>query len=89
MHPPVPQAGLTLDDIDVYEINEAFASQATYCVQKLGLDASKVGGMVLSVEQALHNRYSLRQEMSITGVRALRMPKCPPCQREVRVETRC
>jgi acetyl-CoA acyltransferase 1 len=38
----VEQAGLTLDDIDVYEINEAFASQATYCVQKLGLDASKV-----------------------------------------------
>jgi acetyl-CoA acyltransferase 1 len=37
------QAGLTLDDIDVYEINEAFASQATYCVQKLGLDESKVG----------------------------------------------
>lgn len=40
------QAGLTLDDIDVYEINEAFASQATYCVQKLGLDASKVGSIV-------------------------------------------
>lgn len=38
----VLQAGLTLDDIDVYEINEAFASQATYCVQKLGLDESKV-----------------------------------------------
>lgn len=38
----VAQAGLTLDDIDVYEINEAFASQATYCVQKLGLDESKV-----------------------------------------------
>lgn len=36
------QAGLTLDDIDVYEINEAFASQATYSVQKLGLDQSKV-----------------------------------------------
>lgn len=36
------QAGLSLDDIDVYEINEAFASQATYCVQKLGLDESKV-----------------------------------------------
>jgi acetyl-CoA acyltransferase 1 len=36
------QAGLSLDDVDVYEINEAFASQATYCVDKLGLDASKV-----------------------------------------------
>lgn len=35
-------AGLTSDDIDVYEINEAFASQALYCVRELGLDADKV-----------------------------------------------
>lgn len=38
----VAQAGLTLDDIDVFEINEAFASQATYCVNHLGLDAARV-----------------------------------------------
>jgi acetyl-CoA acyltransferase 1 len=38
----VAMAGLTLDDIDVYEINEAFASQATYCVKKLGLDPARV-----------------------------------------------
>jgi len=36
------KAGLTTKDIDVYEINEAFASQATYCVNKLGLDKAKV-----------------------------------------------
>jgi acetyl-CoA acyltransferase 1 len=36
------QAGLSLDDIDVYEINEAFASQASYCCAKLGLDPAKV-----------------------------------------------
>ncbi len=35
-------AGLTTDDIDVYEINEAFASQALYCVRELGLDPAKV-----------------------------------------------
>ncbi|KAH8835893.1 thiolase [Flagelloscypha sp. PMI_526] len=29
--------GLKADDIDLYEINEAFASQALYCVRKLGL----------------------------------------------------
>ena len=29
-------------DIDLFEINEAFASQATYCVKKLGLDGNKV-----------------------------------------------
>ena len=35
------KAGLTLDDIDVIEINEAFASQSVYCVEKLGLDPAK------------------------------------------------
>jgi acetyl-CoA acyltransferase 1 len=38
----VKQAGLTLNDIDVFEINEAFASQAVYCVQKLGIPVEKV-----------------------------------------------
>lgn len=38
----VKQAGLSLNDIDVYEINEAFASQATYCVDKLGISPEKV-----------------------------------------------
>lgn len=31
-------AGLTLDDIDVFELNEAFASQALACVKELGLE---------------------------------------------------
>lgn len=32
------QAGLTIDDIDIYEINEAFASQAIYCIRELDLE---------------------------------------------------
>ena len=36
------QTGLKIDDIDIYEINEAFASQAVYCVEKLGIDKNKV-----------------------------------------------
>ncbi len=32
------QAGLTVDDIDIYEINEAFASQAIYCIRELGIE---------------------------------------------------
>ncbi|XP_013887876.1 3-ketoacyl-CoA thiolase, peroxisomal [Austrofundulus limnaeus] len=36
------QAGLSLDDIDVFEINEAFASQVVYCVDKLGISLDKV-----------------------------------------------
>lgn len=38
----VEAAGLKLEDIDIFEINEAFASQALYCVRELGIDASKV-----------------------------------------------
>ncbi|CAH0491116.1 unnamed protein product [Peronospora farinosa] len=36
------KAGLTLDQIDVFEINEAFASQAAYCIKKLGIPIEKV-----------------------------------------------
>ncbi|KAI4369744.1 hypothetical protein MLD38_018157 [Melastoma candidum] len=38
----VKAAGLELDDIDLFEINEAFASQFVYCRNKLGLDPEKV-----------------------------------------------
>jgi len=38
----VKKAGLKLDDIDVFEINEAFASQAVYCMKKLGISPKKV-----------------------------------------------
>ena len=34
--------GLTVNDIDLFEINEAFASQAAYCVQKLGVPNEKL-----------------------------------------------
>jgi acetyl-CoA acyltransferase 1 len=33
---------LGINDVDVYEINEAFASQAVYCVKKLGIKQDKV-----------------------------------------------
>ncbi|KAF3436016.1 hypothetical protein FNV43_RR23108 [Rhamnella rubrinervis] len=38
----VKSAGLELDDIDLFEVNEAFASQFVYCRKKLGLDPEKV-----------------------------------------------
>ena len=34
--------GLSVDDIDLWELNEAFASQALYCRDRLGLDPAKV-----------------------------------------------
>jgi acetyl-CoA acyltransferase len=35
-------AGLSIDDIDVFEVNEAFASQALYCARELGIPAEKL-----------------------------------------------
>jgi acetyl-CoA C-acetyltransferase len=36
------RAGLTVDDIGLWEINEAFASQAVYCRDNLGIDPEKL-----------------------------------------------
>ena len=36
------RAGLTIDQIDVIELNEAFASQALACIRELGIDVSRV-----------------------------------------------
>ena len=35
-------AGLTIDDIDLVELNEAFAAQSVVCIRELGLDPAKV-----------------------------------------------
>ena len=36
------QTGLTMDDIDLFEINEAFATQSLACIRELKLDTSKL-----------------------------------------------
>ena len=36
------RAGLKLEDLDLVELNEAFASQSIACIRELGLDISKV-----------------------------------------------
>lgn len=36
------RAGLSINDIDVVELNEAFASQAIACIRDLGIDESRV-----------------------------------------------
>lgn len=36
------KAGITKDDVDIYEINEAFASQCVWCVNELGLPQEKI-----------------------------------------------
>lgn len=43
--------GLTIDDIDLWELNEAFAVQAVYCRDQLGIDPDKfnVNGGAISI----------------------------------------
>ncbi len=50
-------AGVNLDQIDLFELNEAFASQALYCCRKLGLDMEKVNvnGGAIALGHALGN----------------------------------
>jgi acetyl-CoA acyltransferase 1 len=36
------KAGITKDEVDIYEINEAFASQCLWCANELGLDPKKI-----------------------------------------------
>lgn len=36
------KAGMTVDQMDLVELNEAFAAQSVYCVRELGLDMDKV-----------------------------------------------
>ncbi|KIY69065.1 3-ketoacyl-CoA thiolase [Cylindrobasidium torrendii FP15055 ss-10] len=55
------QHGLTKDGIDVYEINEAFASQFAYCVEELGVSMDKInpnGGSI-----------AISHPLGMTGVR--------------------
>lgn len=55
------QCGLGIGDIDIFEINEAFASQAAYCVRKLGIPMDKLnpkGGAI-----------SLGHPLGMTGAR--------------------
>jgi acetyl-CoA C-acetyltransferase len=43
--------GLKVDDIDLWELNEAFASQTLYCMDRLGLDPARtnVNGGAISI----------------------------------------
>lgn len=54
------RSGMTIDDMDVIELNEAFASQSIPCIRELGMDPKKVnpwGGAI-----------SLGHPMGATGI---------------------
>lgn len=45
------KAGISKEEVDVFEINEAFASQCVWCIRELGLDEKKVslGAFFISI----------------------------------------
>ncbi|KAK9469558.1 Thiolase, N-terminal domain-containing protein [Lipomyces arxii] len=47
--------GLEIRDVDVFELNEAFASQSVYCIEKLGIDLAKLnpGGGAIAIGHPL------------------------------------
>ena len=49
------KAGLCIDDIDLFEVNEAFGSQADYCIRELGLnrDIVNVNGGAIAIGHPL------------------------------------
>lgn len=51
VHALLKREGLGVDDIDLWELNEAFASQVVYCRDALGIDPSKlnVNGGAISI----------------------------------------
>jgi acetyl-CoA acyltransferase len=65
------QAGLTKDQIDWYELNEAFAAQSLAVIQDLGLDASKVNplGGAIALGHPLGATGAIRTATLVHGLR--------------------
>lgn len=65
------QAGLTKDQIDWYELNEAFAAQSLAVMQDLGLDASKVNplGGAIALGHPLGATGAIRTATLVHGLR--------------------
>ncbi|KAL1986804.1 hypothetical protein VTN96DRAFT_5457 [Rasamsonia emersonii] len=77
------QTGLNISDIGIWEINEAFASQALYCIRKLGIDEAKVnpkGGAI-----------ALGHPLGATGARQLAtlLPEMERTDQELGVVSMC
>ncbi|KAE9411087.1 thiolase [Gymnopus androsaceus JB14] len=67
--------GLTKEDVDVYEINEAFASQFAYCVEELGIPIEKInpnGGAIAISHPSWNECVSL---YTYSGTRQVRKDK--------------
>lgn len=75
--------GVKTEEVGIWEINEAFASQALYCVRKLGIDEAKVnpkGGAI-----------ALGHPLGATGARQLAtlMPELERQKQDIGVVSMC
>lgn len=75
--------GMSLDDIDLIELNEAFASQALVCIRELGIDAEKLnvnGGAI-----------AIGHPLGATGVRIMvdLISEMKRCSVQFGLETMC
>lgn len=57
----VDKAGWKLDEVDLFEINEAFAAQSIAVVKELGLNPDKVCYFFHFINPFLHVSYSFTQ----------------------------
>ncbi len=62
------RAGLDIEDIDRWEINEAFSGQAVACIQELGLDVNKVKLAATGTRLILTLAHELRRSSGKYGV---------------------
>jgi acetyl-CoA acyltransferase len=64
------KSGLTIADIDVFEVNEAFASQALYCAHELGIPADRlnINGGAIAIGHPLG---ATGARLTLTALRAL------------------
>ncbi|KAJ7225682.1 Thiolase, N-terminal domain-containing protein [Mycena pura] len=61
------QCGISQNDVDLFEINEAFASQCLYTIRKLGLSVDKVGADSINKDSLLDRIIQIR----CTGARQI------------------
>jgi hypothetical protein len=84
--------GVWKEEIGIWEINEAFASQAVYCVRELGIDESKVNpkGGAIAVSRSPELNSALFSNVHPTDIFSLaRTPsRCHRCKTACRSATR-
>ncbi|KAI6136678.1 3-ketoacyl-CoA thiolase [Pisolithus sp. B1] len=75
------QFGLSKEDVDVYEINEAFASQFAYCVEELDISMDKVNPNGAGARQVVTGLAELRrrqEKVLCTSMCGIFINEAPP-----------